>query len=671
MRAPPIEPQYGMGDVLAGPEYGGFALSSDGRHLALARVEYVKHLGARLSRVAVLPLDEEQSATNPPANPVEELVFTGNCDGWAPEFDDVGEALLFLSDYAGEARPWIVWQRGETPSPVASVTRMAVAAKWQPAVAAPGIGFLSFATRAEQGMPDPIDFGTIPAAGFRHLYFIDDPRDPDRPPRPLTSGPEDVYDYAFSPDGTHAAVLVAPSFEMERHLENELRILRLSDGEVVARHATERGLNAYLSWSAAGTHLAWIAHGAGGRVGRPELYLLRLADGRLTRPSRAVPGYVHRYEWAPGGRGLYFPAAEGVRSVLYYAAVPSEGAHADFAPPRAVLRPPGFIGGLAVARHAPRIALRLEGPRTPPCLAVATLHLDQGPDDGSLGPLRAVTPRSARKEARIPGEAAVLTTRGSDGHTLEALILHPRRGPITRRPVCIWLHGGPSEFCALSYQPWWQLFVARGYLVLAPNFRGSGSSDEARVRSNVGDLGGGDADDVLACLDALGAHPELGAHADTSRVVLFGWSYGAFLAMHVARKLGERDQETGRPSSLRRVVAGGGVYDWLSHYGQSDLRFPWRDYLGASPFAASAFADARSPVRFADRLAARHPRCQFLLAHGLNDGRAHPLQSRVMYRALREASADATLLLYPREAHVLVEPEHVRDLLDRATASLT
>jgi gamma-glutamyltranspeptidase len=30
----------------------------------------------------------------------------------------------------------------------------------------------------------------------------------------------------------------------------------------------------------------------------------------------------------------------------------------------------------------------------------------------------------------------------------------------------VWLHGGPNEYCALSYQPWRQLFVARGYTVL-------------------------------------------------------------------------------------------------------------------------------------------------------------------------------------------------------------
>jgi dipeptidyl aminopeptidase/acylaminoacyl peptidase len=120
------------------------------------------------------------------------------------------------------------------------------------------------------------------------------------------------------------------------------------------------------------------------------------------------------------------------------------------------------------------------------------------------------------------------------------------------------------------------------------------------------------------------------------------------------------------------VVAGGGVYDWLSHYGVAELRFPWRDYLGASPLLDAREADARSPVRHAPAirtgLGDGPGAGEVLLVHGVNDGRAHVYQARVMYRALREAGVKASLLIYQREAHLLIEPDHVRDLLQRATA---
>src|SRR5207253_8215829 len=128
-----------------------------------------------------------------------------------------------------------------------------------------GFAFLSFATREEQGSPDPVVWGEPPQAGFRHLYCVDDLASP---LRKLTDGPEDVYDFCWSPDGERLAVLVAPGFEMEKHLDNELRLLSAKDGAVLARRPMMRGLNAFLSFAPDGSHLAYIAHGAGGRVGK-------------------------------------------------------------------------------------------------------------------------------------------------------------------------------------------------------------------------------------------------------------------------------------------------------------------------------------------------------------------------------------------------------------------
>jgi len=647
-----------MRDVHAAPDFLGFTVSRDGRFLAFSRSEHLRHEGLRRARLVVAALD----ACPGDATPAEIRPFGDAADAWSAEFADDGISLLFLTDLSGEARPWVALERGAAPAEVAAVGRMAMAPKWRPGLPRRGFAFLSFATRAEQGVPDPIPFGETPAAGFRHLFQVDEPQPGVfASERRITQGPEDVYDFAWSPDGARLAVLVAPNMEMERRLDNELRVIEADSGRVIARFTTERGLNGYLSWSPDGTRLAYIAHGPQGRVGKPDLFTLRLADGALGCLSRDVPGWVSHYDWAPCGEGLLFPASQGTTSVLYAARLDAEG---ERQPPRVILAPRGHIGGLSVSKGARRLALRLEGPRTPPRLCVC----DLGPldDPSPLGPLRVVTARSARREARVPGEADIVQTRAPDGKPVEAVLLRPRKADGARRPVCVWLHGGPNEFCALSYQPWWHLFVARGFAVLAPNYRGSGSYNTARVRWNVGDLGEGDASDVVACLDAVAGRDDL----DVSRIVLFGWSYGAHLAMHVARRLGRRDREAGMPCAVRRVIAGGGLFDWLSHYGQTDLRFPWRDYLRASPLRDATEADRRSPVRFAAELGSLLGDAEVLLAHGLADGRVHVSQSRVMHRALLEAGVRSTFLMYPREGHVIVEPDHVADLLERATRPL-
>src|SRR5207247_431563 len=104
-------------------------------------------------------------------------------------------------------------RRHPAPARIASVRSPEL-----PPSPARGFAFLSFATREEQGSPDPIVWGEPPRAGFRHLWCVDDLG---APARRLTDGPEDVYDFCWSPDGERLAVLAAPGFEMEKHLDNE------------------------------------------------------------------------------------------------------------------------------------------------------------------------------------------------------------------------------------------------------------------------------------------------------------------------------------------------------------------------------------------------------------------------------------------------------------------
>src|SRR2546428_4411505 len=144
---------FAIGDVLAAPDFGAFALAPDGRHLALSRIEYVRSTETRRSRVTVIALDGD-----PAAPPAETVVFTGDSDGWSPEFADDGAAILFLSDLAGEARPWVALQPGATPAPVEGVTRMAFPPKWRPGAPRPGLPLPSFPTPARPGAPHPGGF---------------------------------------------------------------------------------------------------------------------------------------------------------------------------------------------------------------------------------------------------------------------------------------------------------------------------------------------------------------------------------------------------------------------------------------------------------------------------------------------------------------------------------
>src|SRR5437764_13683417 len=65
-----------------------------------------------------------------------------------------------------------------------------------------------------------------------------------------------------------------------------------------------------------------------------------------------------------------------------------------------------------------------------------------------------------------------------------------------------------------------------GYAVLLPIQRGSSGRGKEYARANLGEMGGGDLQDILAGIDALVAD----GMVDTDRVAITGGSYGGFMS---------------------------------------------------------------------------------------------------------------------------------------------
>ena len=75
-----------------------------------------------------------------------------------------------------------------------------------------------------------------------------------------------------------------------------------------------------------------------------------------------------------------------------------------------------------------------------------------------------------------------------------------------RHPLLVHVHGGPvwayRNRWAMGY-PFTPFLVSRGYAVLHPNPRGSGGRGQEFADLVVGDMGGDDAGDVLAGVEAM------------------------------------------------------------------------------------------------------------------------------------------------------------------------
>ncbi len=113
-----------------------------------------------------------------------------------------------------------------------------------------------------------------------------------------------------------------------------------------------------------------------------------------------------------------------------------------------------------------------------------------------------------------------------DGLEIPAYLFAPLSKKATKHAALVWVHGGVHSAWGLSMWPFVRDAVQRGYVVIAPNYRGStGYGDEFHRKI---DYGGKEVDDVLSSVDFL----KTLSYVDMDRLGMMGWSHGGFITAH-------------------------------------------------------------------------------------------------------------------------------------------
>ena len=210
--------------------------------------------------------------------------------------------------------------------------------------------------------------------------------------------------------------------------------------------------------------------------------------------------------------------------------------------------------------------------------------------------------------------------KASDGMEIDAVVTYPRHRPSRKNlPVVVLPHGGPfgvrqqEEF---GFFPWHQALAEMGYVVIEPNYRGSGGYGRDFVLEGRKPNGFGQRmqDDLN---DALGWFAQNGL-VDPKRACVMGWSYGGYAAARGA----QRD-----PGTWKCAIAGAGVYD-LQMMKSSDSR--QLGAFGASYLATADNLAANSPARNTDSKWS-----PILIVAGKRDARIPLEQSRTLVSKLK------------------------------------
>jgi dipeptidyl aminopeptidase/acylaminoacyl peptidase len=240
----------------------------------------------------------------------------------------------------------------------------------------------------------------------------------------------------------------------------------------------------------------------------------------------------------------------------------------------------------------------------------------------------------------------------SDEFTVQGWLLYPRDFQQDRRyPMVVVVHGGPASQLQPSFPTRgfdFSQFSRDGYFVFFPNPRGSYGQGEKFTRANVKDFGYGDLRDILTGVDQVVATRPV----DQDRLGLTGWSYGGYMTMWAVT-------QTNR---FRAAVAGAGVANWQSYYGQNGIDQWLIPYFGASVYDAPAVYAKSSPINFIKKV-----KTPTLILVGEYDVECPVPQSYEFWHALKTLGVPNQFIVYPKEGHAIRNPEHLRDIRKRTS----
>jgi dipeptidyl aminopeptidase/acylaminoacyl peptidase len=294
---------------------------------------------------------------------------------------------------------------------------------------------------------------------------------------------------------------------------------------------------------------------------------------------------------------------------------------------------PGMFSWPRFTPDGNHLIVIFESPRRPPDLWSLSM------EDGSFRQLSFSLPANLEHENLVFPTA--IHYPGLDGQDVPGLLFKPDP-PGELPPGIIFVHGGPNWHFQFIWYPIVQHMVLRGWVILAPNYRGSTGYGRKWQLANRYDLGGVDTRDVTAGALYL-INQRL---ANPKRIAITGRSHGGYLTM------------TALTQYPNLWAAGSAIVPFLNWFtahanAREDLKH-WDIENFGDPEQNRDLWIERSPYFFLDRLNA-----PVQLICGANDPRCPASESIAARDALLSLGKFVNFVLYPDEGHSFLKTENI------------
>jgi dipeptidyl aminopeptidase/acylaminoacyl peptidase len=454
------------------------------------------------------------------------------------------------------------------------------------------------------------------------------PGDFDSPPYAASTG----VDIAFSPDSTEIAYLRNPDKVEAVSTNSDIYLVPIAGGAGRNITSRNRGYDASPVYTRDGKYVIYRSQAtAGFEADRWRLMLFNRASGVSTELVRLFNLQIEEAVVSPNGNTVYFTAGDRGSSPIY--SVPITGG------PAKKIVADVFASNLKITPDGNRLVFVSSSMGAP--AEVYSTNVD----GTRLTALTALNTRLMNEAGLAKVEEVEWT--GALGKKVHGWMIKPKNFDASRKyPLLVLIHGGPQSAWNNNWGFRWnpQVFANSGYVVFAPNPRGSTGYGQQFVNEISGDWGGKAYVDIMnGVADVLRRSPFI----DRTRIGAAGASYGGYMINWIQ---GHNNDPRFR---FKVLVSHDGVYNLTSMYGATEeLWFTDWEFKG-TPWTNRAMYERWSPHNFV-----RNFNTPILIIHGELDYRVPIGESLQLFTAVQRKGIDSKLLVFPDEGHWVLKPQN-------------
>jgi len=623
-------------DVIGLESVGAPAISPDGKSVAYT---------VRTTDWSENRFDTEVWVRQAGAEPVQ-LTRTAKGSSSSPRWSADGKWIAFLADRGERQQVYVIRAAGGEAVKLTSVKEGILDFRWSPA--GDKIAFTSLEPESAASIKSRSLYGDFYFQDhdyrISHLWVI--AVDPSRSatdsisaasPTRLTGGTRfTVGSFAWSPDAGRIAFDHRPDPLVRNSAASDISLVDTRTGTVTPL-VNRSGTDFAPVWSPDGDSVAFISS-AGDTVSNSyrnsRLVKISATGGEPILLATDVDESIGPFSWTP--HGLWFLAFTRTRSSLIKVDPVTGRAESDTRWPflaigGAIPTPDGSWWGVVAQKDAASLPevyrVDITRPATPERLTDMTSQLAHW----NLG------------------TSEVVRWASRDGTVIEGVLRKPRDYQSGKRyPLFVVLHGGPANVDwpqPVPFSPYPMVqWIARGALILQPNYRGSAGYGERFRSLNVRNLGVGDMWDVMSGVDTL----IRSGMVDSSRMGAMGWSQGGYISAFL----------TTHTSRFKAISVGAGISNWVTYYVATNFTPFTLQYLKANPWDDFAIYQKTSPMT-----TIKQARTPTLIQHGQFD-QTVPIQNAYeLYRGLLDQGVPTELVIYRGFGHGINRPkEHLAAL---------